>query len=81
MKFDKNNKLNDNKSIYTKWKKIYALTATEVDKKRVTYFPFCEVDMKSLPPELEDDIFDLYVKPSIKDYVKPDTYEKFKDIV
>lgn len=79
--FDEGNKLNDNKSVYRKWKKILALTAEEVDKKRLTYFPFNELKEDTIPDYLRDDAFEIYVEPTIKDFVKPNTLETFKDII
>jgi hypothetical protein len=81
LKFDEKNKLNGDKSLYKKWKKIYVIYAFEADKKFMSQLPYCEVNMESLPSELEEEIFDIYVRPSIKDYVKPETYKTFKNIV
>jgi hypothetical protein len=79
---DEKHKLNDDKSLYRKWKKICVMYPFEIDaKKYVTHVPYCEVDVSTLSDEQKEDAFKLYVPPSIKDFVKPGTFEKFKDII
>ena len=79
--FDTSHKLNDDKSLFKTWKKINVILFNLADEKHLMNTPYCEVDMSTVPKNLKSYVFEVWVQPTIKDYVRPKTHEIFKDIM
>jgi hypothetical protein len=74
-------KMNNDKSLFNVWKKRHALSFDDVDDEHLMPFPYCEVDLSTVPKGKKRNVFTIWVKPTVRDYVKPETHEIFRDIM